>query len=80
MKKIIPILKAIFKGAKSAMPLIGNIADELKKNKDAKEGGEGKVYKPRLLAYIIALLLLIARIIWPEYINVDMIEEILGQF
>lgn len=80
MKKIFPILKAIFKGVKSAMPIISNISEEIKKNKSDKEGGEGKVSLPRLIAYLLAALLVIARIIWPEYINIDTIEEVLSQF
>lgn len=72
MKK--PIF-SIIKGIVKAIPVLGGLWNEIESNKKSPVGGKGKVDKTRLISYGIGSLLVLARIIFPEYINTELITN-----
>ena len=71
------MFKAILTTVLKALPF-GNIVDELKRNKESKEAGKGKIFWPGLIIYLALAVVVIVRILYPDAIPLEALYEILG--
>ena len=80
MKKVLGILFSVVKGIAKSAPLVGGIINEIQSNKDSSTNGKGKVDKTRLVSYVLGGVLVIGRLVFPEVINLDLIDAAIAIF
>lgn len=64
-------------GALKGVPVAGNIITELRDNKSDDLSGFGKINIPRYISYGLMSVLFIGRIVFPEYINAELLKELM---
>jgi len=73
--KVGKFLNSLGTGALKGVPMVGNVVTEMRDNESDDLTGFGKTNVARATSYGLVSVFFIARIIWPEHVNVDTIQE-----